>query len=143
MPTTLTEALAPSAEVEELMSRFYEAVSKGNFEWLDGIVSGHAGVLWIGTDPGEWWDTPEAVFKAWRAQATELGAPPPITGGRPTAYRYGDVAWVSDRPTFHLPDGREVPFRLTVVWLREPQGWRIVQAHTSFGVPNESMLHAA
>ena len=143
MPPLVADALAPSAEVEDLMSRFYEAASSWNFERLDAILSRHAGVLWIGTDPGEWCDTPEAVFQAWRAQTAELGAPALITGGKPTAYRHGDVAWVSDRPTFHLPDGREFPFRFTAVCLREPQGWRIVQGHMSFGVPNAPVLHPA
>jgi ketosteroid isomerase-like protein len=143
MPRTLTETMAPSAEVAELMNRFYEAASNGDFDFLDGLVSPHAGALWIGTDPGEWWDTPEAVSRAWRAQTAELGRPARITGGQPTAYQQGDVAWVSDRPTFHLPDGRRVPFRLTMVWLREPQGWRIVQSHMSLGVSNESVLHPA
>lgn len=135
--------MQPSVEVKELMTRFYEAVSKGNFEFLDGLLSRHAGVLWIGTDPDEWWESPEAVLTAWRAQTAELGGPAPITGGDATAYQHGDVAWVSDRPTFHLPDGRRLPFRFTVVWLREPDGWRIVQAHASLGVANEAVLQSA
>lgn len=134
--------MEPSTEVKELMTRFYEAASKGNFEFLDGLLSRRAGVLWIGTDPNEWWQNPEAVFKAWRAQTSEQGGPAPITGGSATAYQYDDVAWVSDRPTFHLPDGRSLPFRFTAVWLREPEGWRIVQVHSSFGVANEAVLQA-
>lgn len=132
--------LEPSVEVKKLMGQFYEAASSGNFEFLDGLLSPRAGVLWIGTDPEEWWDSPEAVFKAWREQSKQLGGPAPMTGGKTTAYQHGDVAWVSDRPTFHLPDGRTLPFRLTVVWLHEPEGWRIVQAHTSLGVANEDVL---
>jgi hypothetical protein len=50
---------------------------------------------------------------------------------------------VIDRPTFHLPDGRTVPFRFTAVWLREPQGWRIVQANNSPGVANETAVRNA
>jgi ketosteroid isomerase-like protein len=135
--------MAPSAEVTQLMSKFYEAASKGDYEFLDRIVSRQAGMLWIGTDPAEWWDTPGAVSKAWRAQTAQLGRPAAITGGKTTAWQHGDVAWVSDQPVFHLADGRKVPFRLTVVWLREPEGWRIVQAHTSFGVPNEAVVRPA
>lgn len=132
--------LERSPEVKDLMARFYEAASRGDFEFLDGLLSRRAGVLWIGTDPEEWWENPEAVFKAWRAQTEQLGGPAPITGGNATAYRHGDVAWVSDRPAFHLPDGRTLPFRFTAVWLREPEGWRIVQVHTSLGVANQDVL---
>ena len=130
----------PGAEVKELMTRFYEAASKGDFDFVDGLLSRRAEVLWIGTDPNEWWENPEAVFKAWQAQTAELGGPAPITGGNVKAYQHGEVAWVSDRPAFHLPDGRSLPFRLTAVWAREPEGWRIVQVHTSLGVANESVL---
>lgn len=134
--------MQPSAEIKELMTRFYEAASKGDFEFVDGLLSRRAGVLWIGTDPDEWWESPEAVFKAWQAQTAELGGPAPITGGNVTAYQHGDVAWVSDRPTFHLPDGRRLPFRFTAVWVREPEGWRIVQAHISMGIANEAVLQS-
>jgi ketosteroid isomerase-like protein len=130
----------PSAEVKELMTRFYEAASKGDFELVDGLLSRRGGVLWIGTDPNEWWETPEAVYQAWRAQTAELGGPARITGGNITASRHGEVAWISDRPAFHLPDGRSLPFRLTAVWVLEPEGWRIVQVHTSLAVANESVL---
>lgn len=132
--------MQPSAEIKELMTRFYEAASKGDFEFVDGLLSRRAGVLWIGTDPDEWWESPEAVFKAWQAQTAELGGPAPITGGNVTAYQHGDVAWVSDRPTFHLPNGKTLPFRLTAVWQREPEGWRIIQVHISLAVPNEEAV---
>jgi hypothetical protein len=69
-----------------------------------------------------------------------MGGPVRMTGGHATAYQHGDVAWVSDRPAFHLSDGRTLPFRFTLVWLREPEGWRIVQAHASFGIANETAL---
>jgi ketosteroid isomerase-like protein len=130
-----------SAEIKELMTRFYDAASQGNFDYLDTLLSRRTGVLWIGTDPNEWWDDAEEAFKAWREQTRELGGPAPITAGDGSAYQYGDVAWVSDRPEFHLPDGRTLPFRFTAVWVKEPEGWRIVQVHSSFGVPNDAVLH--
>jgi ketosteroid isomerase-like protein len=136
-------ALKPSAEMQELMARFYQAASTDDFENLDRLISKQAGVLWIGTDPDEWWAGPEAVLKAWRTQSAEMGGPVRITGGTATAYRHGDIAWVSDRPTFHLKDGRMVPFRFTAVWRRESEGWRIVQAHASLGVANEAALQTA
>jgi ketosteroid isomerase-like protein len=130
----------PSVEVKELMTRFYEAASKGDFESLNGLVSRRTGIVWIGTDSNEWWESPEAVFQAWQAQTAALNGPAPITSGNLTAYQRGEVAWVSDRPTFHLPDGRSLPLRLTAVWMREPEGWRVVQVHMSLGVANESVL---
>lgn len=133
-------ALKPSPEVKGLMIRFYEVASSGDFVALDKFLSHQTGVLWIGTDPDEWWDNPPAVLQAWRQQTAELGGPAPITAGRVTAYQHGDVAWVSDRPTFHLPNGKTLPFRLTAVWQREPEGWRIIQVHISLAVPNEEAV---
>ena len=129
-------AVEPSTEIQALMIRFYEAVSRGDCDSVDRMVSRQAGIRWIGTDPTEDWETAEAVARAWRSQAAEMGGPTRITGGRATAYRIGDVAWVSDRPVFQLADGRTLPFRFTAVWLSEPDGWRIVQAHASFGIAN-------
>lgn len=133
-----------SHEITQLMTRFYEEASKGNFDVVDGFVS-HGDLRWIGTDPKEWWETPAAVSKAWRDQTAGMGAPLRITAGDLVAWQQDTVAWVSDRPTFHLADGRTIPFRLTAVWLREPEGWRIVQFHSSVGVPNEKLIeeHAA
>lgn len=133
-----------SSEIKQLMTRFYDEASKGNFDVVDGLVS-HDDVRWIGTDPNEWWETPAAVSKAWRDQTVEAGAPLRISAGDLVAYEQDNVAWVSDRPTFHMADGTTIPFRLTVVWLRDPKGWRIVQFHSSVGVPNEKLVaeHAA
>jgi ketosteroid isomerase-like protein len=138
-----TTELKPSAEIRQLMDRVYQALSTDDFERLDRLISHKAGLLWIGTDPNEWWEGPEAVLEAWRTQTAEMGGPVPIAGGDAKAYQYGDVAWVSDRPTFRLPDGRTLPFRFTAVWLQEPEGWRIVQAHASFGIANEAALRTA
>lgn len=133
-----------SGEIKQLMARFYEEASKGRFDVVDGFVS-QGDVRWIGTDPNEWWETPAAVSKAWRDQTAGIGAPLRITAGDIVAYQQDDVAWLSDRPTFHMADGTTIPFRLTVVWRREPEGWRIVQFHSSVGVPNEKLIekHAA
>lgn len=136
-------SLSPSADVHERMLRFYEAVSRGDFAAVDALISRQPGMQWIGTDPGEWWEEFDAVARAWRTQAADMGGPARIVAGHASAYQNGDVAWVSDRPVFHLSDGRTLPFRFTTVWLREPEGWRIVQAHASFGVANETALRTA
>ena len=128
-----------SSEITQLMNRFYEEASKGNFDVVDGLVS-RGDVRWIGTDPNEWWETPAAVSKAWRDQTADAGAPLRITAGDLVAYQQDNVAWVTDRPTFHLADGRIIPFRVTAVWLRESDTWRIVQFHASVGVPNEKLI---
>jgi hypothetical protein len=67
-------------------------------------------------------------------QAAEIGAALRITAGDLVAYQQDNVAWLSDRPTFELADGREVRCcRLTAVWLREPDEVRRDRTRTSSG----------
>ena len=59
------------------------------------------------------------------------------------AYREGSVGWMGDRAAWRLQDGTEVPFRLTAIFHKENGDWKIVQFHTSVGVPNESTVGMA
>ena len=51
-------------------------------------------------------------------------------------YREGSVGWTADRPTLRLPGGAEIPLRMTTVFHQEGGEWKMVQFHTSIGVPN-------
>lgn len=52
----------------------------------------------------------------------------------------GGVAWLAGRSTFKNRAGHEHPMRTTSVLVREDGQWRVVQSHTSLGVPNAEML---
>ena len=54
----------------------------------------------------------------------------------PKAFTEGTVGWAADRPTF-VVGGKEIPLRLTLVLHREGGEWKVVQLHSSIGVPNE------
>jgi ketosteroid isomerase-like protein len=56
------------------------------------------------------------------------------------AFVEGSVGWVSGWVVWILGDGREVPTRWTAVFHREGDDWKMVQAHTSVGVPNEKLF---
>jgi ketosteroid isomerase-like protein len=128
-----------SPELEELTLRMYEAFSRGDSAFIEGLMSRREGVLTIGTDPDEWWGDYASLTRALRAQLEEL-ARASIVPGAPRAYREGSVGWVADRAKFRLPDGAEVPFRTTAVFHQEAGEWRLVQWHTSLGVPNEQAV---
>jgi ketosteroid isomerase-like protein len=49
----------------------------------------------------------------------------------------GEVGWAEGHMRFTLPDGAERQARLTAVLAREDGRWRVVQSHSSIGVPNE------
>lgn len=128
-----------SAEIREVIERYYQAYQRGDFDAAEGFVSSRDGVLVIGSDPDEWWDA-DGYNRAMRAQGRELGGIIPVYPGDIRAYREGSVAWAVDRPTFRLEDGTEVQGRLSVVLHREQDAWKVVHLHLSFGVPNEEVL---
>jgi ketosteroid isomerase-like protein len=126
-----------STDLENWVRETYSLMERGDVEAMAGAMSTGAGVLMIGTDPEEWWQGHEAVLEAFGAETEAMGGGLALVGGDPVAYVEGDVGWVADRPAFRLPDGGEVPTRLTGVLRREDGGWRWVQAHFSIGVANE------
>ena len=129
-----------SPELRDLTLRAYEAMSRGDAGFFEQVTSRQEGLLAIGTDPEEWWDSYDRLARAFRAQFEEIGGGFPVSGGDPQAYQEGSVGWVADRATFNLPGGADVPFRLTMVWHQEGGDWKIVQWHISLGVANEEAV---
>jgi hypothetical protein len=129
-----------SDELKDLTVRFYEAESTGDLSFLERYVSRQEGAVFVGSDPGEWWEGFETFREAMRAQS-EAMVGMEIVPGQLQAYREGSVGWVIDRDAlFRLPDGTEVPFRNTNVFLQEDGEWKLVHAHTSIGVRNEELF---
>jgi hypothetical protein len=130
-----------SDELRDLALRLYKAVNDGDFSFVDRHVSRGEGAVFVGTDPSEWWEGYEAFVGAMRAQEEATGGDRPrILPDQIQAYREGRVGWVIDRDTFQLPDGTEVPFRNSAIFLREDGGWKLVHIHSSIGVRNEGMF---
>ena len=129
-----------ASELKSLVLAFYDAVSRGDVSRLEGLLSRRGEVLFIGTDQNEWWIGRSSLVQSFKVQIGELGGKMPITGGDPQAYSEGTIGWVADRAKFSLPDGAEVPFRLTAVFRKEEDGWKIIQEHISIGVPNEQAV---
>jgi hypothetical protein len=69
--------------------------------------------------------------------AAQVGAGITVVPGDTRGYREGDIGWVASRAAFRLPDGTEVPARMTAVFRRESGDWKVVQGHASIGVGNE------
>jgi adenylate cyclase len=130
-----------SDELRDLMLRFYEAVNAGDLSFVERHVSRQEGAVFVGTDPNEWWEGYEAFVEAMRVQEEAIeGDGPQIVPDQIQAYREGSVGWVIDHDSFQLPDGTEVPFRNTTLFLQEDGEWKLVHAHASIGVRNEEMF---
>jgi hypothetical protein len=131
-----------SDELRDLTLRFYEALTTGDLSFLERHVSRQEGAVFVGTDPNEWWEGFEAFVEAMRAQAEAMGGGGlQIVPGQLRAYRQGRVGWTIDRDaSFRLPDGTEIPFRNSAVYLQEEGEWKLIHAHTSIGVRNEELF---
>jgi hypothetical protein len=126
-----------STEIADAVRSLYTAVNDGDAATLTGLVSARDGLVFIGTDPDEWFDESETVFAMLKAQAS---AGVKVRGGDVAAYEEGTVGWAADRGAFIMPDNREVPFRITAVFHREQGAWKMVQEHASVAISNEDAL---
>jgi ketosteroid isomerase-like protein len=134
-----------SDDLKDLTLRFYEAAASGDLSFFDRHVSRQEGVVFVGTDPKEWFEGFDALREAasreaTRAQSETMGGME-IVARRLQAYQEGSVGWVIDRDaSFRLPDGTEIPFRNTLVFRRENDEWKLVHGHSSMGVRNEEIF---
>ncbi len=126
-----------SPVLEDQLDRLYAAFSGGDGDAMASMTTGRDGLVFIGTDPDEWFEEVGEVRTMLESQA---GAGLTVEHGRPVAFEEGTVGWVADRGHFVLPDGGRVPFRITAVFHREDGGWRLVQEHASVAVSNEAAL---
>ncbi len=115
--------MKPSTELQELYLRSCEAQSAGDYSCFERHFSQKDGVLAIGTDPTEWWAGHATITKVFKAQLEEMGGVQ-VVADTPLAYSDGSIGWVAGRPTVKLPDGMEIPFRLTAVFQKEEEDWK-------------------
>jgi ketosteroid isomerase-like protein len=131
--------MQPSAEIRSRVTNLYERWSAGDGGFLDDLLTTGDTITVVGTDPDEWWQGRRHVFDVWSTQINEMGGIE-ITPGRLEAYEAGDLGWSVDSPSLTMPDGTKASIRLTCVFARESDGWRLVHGHASVGVPNEEAI---
>jgi hypothetical protein len=119
-----------SSEIEQFVRDFYSLMRQGDGPGASAQVADDEGVVFVGTDAEEWWDT-TAKARAAFAEQMEASGGFDIINEDPRGYRDGDVGWFADQPSMRLPDGNVMPMRMTgVVRLVDGQ-WRVVQGHLS------------
>jgi class 3 adenylate cyclase/ketosteroid isomerase-like protein len=129
-----------SEEIRNVVRRWIAATGAGDADSVLGRLADHPGALSIGTDAEEWWHGEEASA-VWQRQFEEMRhrgfEPGPIE-----AWEEGTVGWAATRIRVDLGDETR-DARLTCVLHLERDEWKIVQHHTSFAQPNETVFGAA
>jgi ketosteroid isomerase-like protein len=134
--------MEPSIELRNIIFRYYAAVSRGDSAVMEHLFSQEDSAIVIGIDPNERWQGYKSIVSIYKTQLEEIGKIT-LVAADPQAYCEGSVGWAVDHPKFELPDGKEIPTRLTMVFHRENHEWRVVQQHISLGIPNEEAIGKA
>ena len=127
-----------SAELHDIIVAAFEDYSSENASSIERHTSREDEVRLIGTDPDEWF-VGEQVAGVLMREAQDPSFRVSSLGGL-EVFVEGSVGWASARPTWVMDDGREVPSRWTAVFHREDGEWKMVQAHTSVGVPDRELF---
>lgn len=127
-----------SPEITALILEWYRRIAVGDMvAAAEDMLTGESGFIAIGTDPGEWIGDRLSLIQAYRATA-RIG-PPQIDVRCIEAYQEDDVAWAADQVVFKRANGIEKVMRHTFVLHRENGQWKVVHAHYSFGIPEDSV----
>ena len=89
----------------------------------------------VGTAPDEFVEGRDAVISL-VTRMIEAGVQ--LVLGSPLGYENGDTGWVVDRSHFSF-NGLEVADRITAVFTRTENGWRLVHLHHSVGIPDDKL----
>jgi ketosteroid isomerase-like protein len=127
-----------SPELEDVVSRWFAAATRGDASAVDDLVSAEPGTCLIGSDPAEWLRGGQDIADFLRGEVTSAGGHATFTPRETEAYQEGSVGWATTRLTISLPDGQYISPRWSAVFHREGEAWRFVQTHASIGVGNEA-----
>jgi ketosteroid isomerase-like protein len=128
-----------SEDVKQAMLDFYERFSAGNVDAFAEQITEQEDALVIGTDPGQWAEGHDTWVAGYAAVMQQMPGVRLRAGDRLVAFRDGSIGWAADQALIVLPDGSEIPFRITAVFRTEGAGWKIVTAHLSLGVPDAKL----
>lgn len=125
-----------SPEIEALQQRMWQAFADASEATLRNLLIDDSCARFILSGDDEWFgstvDLP--AFMARRGERIDVER---IEIDRSEAFQRGDSGWSAHEITVTLREGAKVSFRQTGTWVLQDGQWRIVQIHTSRGVPPE------
>ena len=130
MPSPGTVPPKLDADGKPLVAMF-DADLASTAQWIKDISTRDDAYV-IGSDPSEVWLGPAAIEKGFDDD-TEHHATIARTG-EPHARVAGQIGWVMANVRVDVGNGKPLPLRLLAVYLREADGWKMVQLHASTAV---------
>jgi ketosteroid isomerase-like protein len=128
-----------SKDVKKAMLEFYRRFSAGDVAAFAELITEREDALVIGTDPGQWTEGHDAWVAGYAGVMEQMPGLELRAGDRLTAFEDGPIGWAADQAWIVLPDGAEIPLRITAVFRNERATWKIVTAHLSLGVPDTKL----
>ena len=125
--------MAVSVELVNLYRKFLDDVSSGNHAGISALLADDPGVILLGTAPDELIQGRDEIISV-ISDATEGGFR--LVPGSPLGYESGNTGWVVDRSHFSF-NGVKVNDRMTAVFTRTGNRWRLVHLHHSVGIPDD------
>jgi SnoaL-like domain len=123
-----------SVAVRDAWLEFCDRLSAGDVDSFDRLVSSDPATVVIGTAPGEWVRERDRLRYGFEAEGLTLRSRNAI------AYEAGALGWLTDETDFLFPDGSGMDCRLTAVFGREDDRWKLLHMHASVGVPDEEVV---
>ena len=120
-----------SAEVREALLRYLTGRANGDFDYIRRHLSGNDGVLMISNGPMDWLTGHEKVAKTIKANMTNDRQGIQFIADEVLGYSEGTVGWSAAKFRLRLPEGKEMPFRISTVFHREEDEWKLVLSHLS------------
>jgi ketosteroid isomerase-like protein len=116
------------------MHRFLDRLSAKDVSAFHQLVELGTATLVLGTAPGEVVREEERLRAGFEAEG--LAIRPGIEHG---AWEEGSLGWYVGESTVVVPDGTKQAWRMTTVWRRSDDSWKLVHMHASVGVPDEEV----
>ena len=123
-----------SKVVEQTYLRFCDRLSAKDVASFDTLVSTDPSVMIVGTAPGEIVTERPRLRFGFETEGITLKPNDPV------GYADKSMGWSFDEPLFGFPDGSAIRVRLSMFMRREEEGWKMVHAHFSVGVPDEEVV---
>jgi adenylate cyclase len=130
-----------SAELEAVMRRIWKVFASGSVEGLSNMISSSPDVRFILSADDNWIAGSENLVRvlAGRSNLMDIER---VEFDRLEAFELGEVGWGACNVTLIYRSGDSDSVRNTITFAVEHGVWKVVQLHTSRGVPDEEAYGA-